>query len=91
MAGMTHVQYRNNLIEKIRSSYGRVITARQRIKKYKEKLAAWEGRLTDAAESLETSFGKLPEVKAGPVDMNAMRFAKSLSRQPASAKAAEEA
>ncbi len=84
MAGMTHVQYRNKLVGNVRSSYRELMTAKSKVEKYTEaknekKRIEWEGRVSSAARDLEAAFKELPEVKAGPVDMDAMTFSKTLT------------
>ena len=82
-ASMTHDQYRRRLISNIRCAYQKLIEARAKVAKYtaaknKVKRAEWAGRAKSAARNLDEAFKSLPEVKAGPVDMDAMSFAKSL-------------
>ncbi len=82
MAGMTHPEWRLSLINKIKSCYTEYRNACERLdvateSANKDRISLWTDRKKKAGVALEE---KLPEVKFGPVDMDAIAFAKSLLR-----------
>lgn len=77
------VEYREEILAKIKAAYKKFATAKERSVKYTAsdqptKASEWTGKMKSAERDLNLAFGQLPEVRLAQVDMDAIEFAKSL-------------